>query len=398
MNEYRLSRLDIFCLGMTIKGAWAYSEAPDYERMKNALADIARAYPFLSGRYRMNGKTLAWDDGDGALPFSRADLRELSVADVIAKGDDVWSLVPPYDIKGFRNGSAGVFSAVLADLKDGAILFVQCAHALMDGDSFYGLVQDWAAATKGQAFRPRSFGGSPLPLPESISREETTRLVVEKGWIRISPWKMLKMVLGLALRGSSKKTFRLECSQEEITRLKKDSGAGTNAVLSAIAVKHLAARLKGRDFFTILLVADLRGRMEGVEEGFFGNMSQPVVAGRHINAGCGTEELAAMIEKGARTALEPSKVSDNVRLYVSASHYGLPYFFFDAADMNSGNPGTLYINNQLKFRSCELDWGTGFPAYAFPNDLTDMIKFWQPTAGGPVQIIFAGAAASIAAR
>ena len=169
-------------------------------------------------------------------------------------------------------------------------------------------------------------------------------------------------------------------------------------MLSAIAVKHLAARLKGHDSFTILLVADLRGRMEGVEEGFFGNMSQPVVAGRHINAGCGTEELAAMIEKGARTALEPSKVSDNVRLYVSASHYGLPYFFFDAADMNSGNPGTLYINNQLKFRSCELDWGTGFPAYAFPNDLTDMIKFWQPTAGGPVQIIFAGAAASIAAR
>lgn len=149
MNEYQLSRLDIFCLGMTIKGAWAYSEAPDYERMKNALADIARTYPFLSGRYRMNGKTLAWDDGDGALPFSRADLRKLSVADVIAKGDDVWSLVPPYDIKGFRNGSAGVFSAVLADLKDGAILFVQCAHALMDGDSFYGLVQDWAAATKG---------------------------------------------------------------------------------------------------------------------------------------------------------------------------------------------------------------------------------------------------------
>ncbi|MGN0202545.1 MAG: acyltransferase [Candidatus Cryptobacteroides sp.] len=398
-KEYKLTQFDLFCLGMTIKGAWVYSQAPDYDKMRDALALIAGTYPFLNGRYREDGKTLVWDDTCSVpLPFTRADLRKHSLADVIAEGDSVWTLVKPYSINSFKGGSAGPFSAVLAELKDGAMLFVQCAHAVMDGNSFYGLVEDWSAAARGESFRPRSFGSARLPLPGNISKEETERQVVEKGWIRISPWKMLKMVLGLALHGSSKKTFILECPQEELSRLRKSSGAGSNAVLCALAMKHLAARLKGHESYTLLLVADLRGRAEGVDEDFFGNMSQPVVVGRSIDPGCGTEELAAVIAEGAKAALEPSGVSDNVRLYLGSSHYGLPYFFFDASDMNSGNPGTLYVNNQLKFRACELDWGCGKPRYAFPNDLTDMIKFWQPVSGGPVQIIFGGAAASIAAR
>lgn len=394
-----LSQFDLFSLGMTIKGAWVYSKTPDFEKMKDALGTIVRAYPFLNGRFRQEGKVFEWDDDcRDNLPFSRADLSGYSVADVIAKGDEVWSLVKPYGIKAFKEGAAGPFSAVLSDLKDGAVLFVQCAHAVMDGNSFYGLMQDWAAASKGQPFRTRAFAGDSLPRPESMTREETVREVTEKGWIRISPWKMLKMVIGLALHGSSKKTWHLEVSQEEIASLKKASGAGTNAVLCALAVKHLAARMKPRDGYTLLLVADLRGRMEGVGEDFFGNMSQPVVAGRNISTACATEELAAVIAEGARSVLASGKVTENVRLYLSASHYSLPYFFFDASDMNSSNPGTLYVNNQLKFRACELDWGSGQPEHAFPNDLPDMIKFWQPVPGGPVRIIFGGAAASIAAR
>ncbi|MGN1214871.1 MAG: acyltransferase [Candidatus Cryptobacteroides sp.] len=397
-KQYRLSQFDLFTLGMTIKGAWVYSQAPDFEKMKEALGVIAQTYPFLNGRLRPEGKVLEWDDDcSDNLPFTRADLSGYSVADVIAKGDEVWSLATPYSIKAFKEGAAGPFSAVLADLKDGAVLFVQCAHAVMDGNAFYGLLGDWAAATRGQEFSSRSFAGSSLPQPEDLTKEETLKAVQEKGWIRISPWKMLKMILGMALHGSSKKTFRLEVTQDEIASLKKASGAGTNAVLCALAVKHLAARMKAKDSYTLLLVADLRGRLEGVGVDFFGNMSQPVVAGRNISTACSAGELAGVIAEGARSSLEPSKVSDNVRLYISASHYGLPYFFFDASDMNSSNPGTLYVNNQLKFRACELDWGCGLPQYAFPNDLSDMIKFWQPVQGGPVQIIFGGAAASIAA-
>ena len=68
---------------------------------------------------------------------------------------------------------------------------------------------------------------------------------------------------------------------------------------------------------------------------------------------------------------------------------------FDASDMNNSNPNTLYINNQLKFRACELDFGCGLPAYAFPNQLTDMVKSWQPMANAPVHIVYGGLAAEI---
>ena len=46
-------------------------------------------------------------------------------------------------------------------------------------------------------------------------------------------------------------------------------------------------------------------------------------------------------------------------------------------------------------RTGELDWGHGFPAYTFPNQLTDMGKFWQPVANGPIHIVYGGLAAKI---
>lgn len=63
--------------------------------------------------------------------------------------------------------------------------------------------------------------------------------------------------------------------------------------------------------------------------------------------------------------------------------------------MNCSKPGSVYINNQLKFRPAEMDWGKGQALYAFPNELSDMVKLWQPAPGGPVQIIYGGLAAAI---
>lgn len=66
---------------------------------------------------------------------------------------------------------------------------------------------------------------------------------------------------------------------------------------------------------------------------------------------------------------------------------------FDASEMNSRDPKLFYVNNQLKFKACEIDFGTGMPVRVQQATLPDMIKFWQASEGGPVQIIYGGFAA-----
>ena len=66
--------------------------------------------------------------------------------------------------------------------------------------------------------------------------------------------------------------------------------------------------------------------------------------------------------------------------------------------MNSSDPKLFYVNNQLKFRACEFDFGTGKPLRAQQAMLPDMIKFWQAEPDGPVQIIYGGYASKIMRR
>lgn len=86
------------------------------------------------------------------------------------------------------------------------------------------------------------------------------------------------------------------------------------------------------------------------------------------------------------------------QLSISASRYGLPYFLFDASDMNSRDPKLFYVNNQLKFKACELNFGTGKPLRVQQAMLPDMIKFWQEEPDGPVQIIYGGFASKLMRR
>lgn len=397
-NQWKLTSFDLFTLNMTIKGAWIYNEAPDFTKMKEALAELKAMYPHLCGRYVEAEKALVWDDDCAeALQFACCELKDYSVADLVGN-PKVWSLVSAYDLKGFKKGSVAPFSAVLGYLKDGAVLFVQCAHATMDGQSFYTLVGQWAALYKGEQVSPMLHDQSLVPAGDALSKEETLRQVQQGGWIRIGFRQLIKMLWNLGRNNGIKTTHVLEVPQAQIAALKEQSGAGANAVLTAIALKAFAAGSGARrsaKCYKLLFVADLRGRITGIGQSFMGNISQPVVAEGLFDPQTETSALAAVIDRSLREALDSGKAEQNLRLSQCSSHHSLPYFYFDASDMNCPDAGTVYINNQLKFRACELDWGTGLPAYAFANELTDMVKFWQPVAGGPVQVIFGGIAGKI---
>lgn len=392
-RDWKLSSFDLFSLDMVIKSAWIYPVAPDAVRMRKALEQLAALYPHLGGRYEEKTKSLVWDDTAVVeLPFTTVDLKSYTVA-ALKGNEKVWSLVKAYSTQDFKKGKIGPFQAVLAYLKDGAVLYVQCAHATMDGTTFYKLIGQWVSLYQGEPATPMIVDQSQIPSPDALSKDETVRQAKAKGWVAMTPKKLVKMLWNLFRNSRIKEPYILEVDQDEILQVKEEAGVGTNAALTAIMLKAFSACQSQSKSYKLLFVADLRGRFSGIAESFFGNLSQPVVAEGEFDPAEKTSILASKIDRALKASLASGQPEEHVRLSLSCSHYSLPYVYFDPSDMNCANPGTVYVNNQLKFKACELDWGTGKPVYVFPNDLPDMVKFWQPATDFPVQVIFGGMAA-----
>lgn len=397
--DWKLSNFDLFSLNMTIKDAWIYDTAPEVEKMQKALEQLGAIYPHLSGRYNEQRKSVVFTQpAPNQLKLITADLSSHTIDELINHHGLVWSLVKPYDIKGFKKGKVAPFSATLAKLKEGAILYVQCAHATMDGHSFMTLMQQWASLYQGMEVSPMTINQELLPNPQSITKDATLQRVQQLGWVKMGGRQLFKMLFNLRRNNKIKQTHIIEVPIDEIGRIKEESQAGTNAVLSALAMKHLAAHLPNTKQLKMIMVTDLRNRIDGVDDSFFGNFSQALPLGTNFDAKLDTAKLAAAIESQVQATLDSPALAEQLQLSISAGHYSLPYFFFDPSDMNCSKPGTIYINNQLRMMACLLDWGHGLPRYAFPNDLVDMVKFWQPVAEGPVQIIYGGLAAKIMSK
>jgi len=81
-------------------------------------------------------------------------------------------------------------------------------------------------------------------------------------------------------------------------------------------------------FFT----ADLRSRVEGIDDNFFGNMSQYVVIGGEIHSNADVASLAKIIGDKLRDTIAVSPHTENISLSMCSSRYGLRYAPFDITD------------------------------------------------------------------
>lgn len=388
MNTWKLSTFDLFSLGMTIKGAWIYRELPEAQKLQASLDVVLKPYPQLLGRYDEKLKAVVWNGDENPIMLKELDRRGHSTS------EDMYGLVPEFRINEFKGGRAGALEAYRVTLDDGAAIVLQGAHAMMDGATFYRIAGDWGRLTAGLQVEPMTVDQGLIPDADALTKEQTLSRVQELGWSRIEFKSLFKMLFNLVAMKFIKGTFTIEVSQDEISRMREASGAGTNAVLCHYAVGKLLEKLPAKEKFTLLEVADLRGRACNVPEGFFGNFSQPVIIGSFAR-----NATVADIQTAAAAKLNDGRaISENVQLSVCSSRYGLPYFMFDAGDMNSCDPDLFYVNNQLKFKACEFDFGTGKPLRAQQAMLPDMIKFWQSEPGGPVQIVYGGFASKIMGR
>lgn len=388
MNTWKLTSFDLFSLGMTIKGAWIYRELPGAAVLQAALNTALQPYPQLLGRYDAKRKSMLWNGQEEPVELVELDRREHSVS------EDMYTFVPKFNTAGFKAGKSRALEAYRVTLCDGVAIVLQGAHALMDGCAFYRIAGDWGKVTSGAPVEAMTVDQNLIPDATALTKEQTLTRVQQLRWSRIGFKSIFRMLFNMATMRLIKETYTLEVSQDELSRMREESGAGTNATLCHYAISKFLENLPGKERFTLLEVADLRGRACGVPEGFCGNFSQPSVIGEF-----GRDITAADIQKAASAKLNDMEaLSENVQLSASSSLYGLPYFMFDASDMNSPDPGLFYVNNQLKLKACEVNFGTGMPLRAQQAMLPDMIKFWQSEPGGPVQIIYGGYAAKIMKR
>lgn len=388
MNTWKLTSFDLFSLDMVIKGAWIYKELPEAPVLQTSLDAVLQPYPQLLGRFDANLKSMSWSGHEESIMLVELDCRGHSVS------EDMYSLVPKFDIGSFKAGKSRALEAYRITLGDGAAVVLQGAHALMDGSTFYRIAGDWGKITTGIPVEAMAVDQNLIPDADALTKEQTLTRAQELGWSKIGLKSILRMLFNAATMKLIKENCTLEVGQDEISRMRDESGAGTNAVLCHYAIKKFLEKLPGKDNFTLLEVADLRGRACGMPEGFCGNFSQPVVIGNLSRNATATD-----IQKAASAKLNDKEaLSENVQLSVSSTRQGLPYFMFDASDMNSPDPNLFYVNNQLKLKACEVNFGTGMPLRAQQAMLPDMIKFWQPKAEGPVQIIYGGYAAKIMRR
>lgn len=388
MKTRKLTYFDLFTLNMVIKGAWIYRELPETSALQASLNKCLKPYPWLLGHYEEKQKSVVWSGNETSIRLTEIDGSGHSVA------EDMYTLVPEFSTKDFKSGKARALEAYRIRLDDGQAIVLQGAHALMDGSTFYRLVSDWGKITAGQPTGIMTSGQDLIPDADALDKAQTLASVQELGWHRIEFKSLFGMMVNLVAMNLIKKTYTIELTQDELARMRNESGAGTNAVLCRYAVSRLLEKFPSKDSFTLLQVADLRGRACSVPDDFFGNFSQPVVLGNFSR-----DASANSIQEALSAAISNSQaLSENVQLTISASEHSLPYFFFDATNMNSRDPKLFYINNQLKFKACRIDFGTGLPLRAQQAMLPDMIKFWQPKADGPVQIIYGGWASKIMRR
>lgn len=388
MKTWKLSSLDLFSLSMTIKGAWTFKELPEASVLQVSLNAVLMPYPQLLGRYDEKQKSVIWDGREEKIDLVELDRRGHSTA------EDMYALVPKFNVNGFKSGKTRALEAYRIVLDDGVAIVLQGAHAMMDGATFYRIASDWGKQTAGIPVEAMTVDQNLIPDADALSEEQTLARIQELGWNKIEFRSMFGMMFNLMSMKFVKKPYVIELSQDEISRMRDETGAGTNAVLCRYAVSKMLEKLPSKERFTLLEVADLRGRACNVPEGFCGNFSQPVILGEF-----GRDVAASEIQKAASAILNDGKsLSENVQLSVCSTRYSLPYFMFDASDMNSRDPRLFYVNNQLKLKACEVDFGTGKPLRAQQAMLPDMIKFWQSEPGGPVQIIYGGFAAKIMRR
>ena len=397
IKTWRFSLLDMACGDMIIKAIWIYNKKLDAGLMSEKLSVLLEKYPFLAGRLKSADGISCNNEG---CPFDVVERPDLIIKGALKSLHIYDDFSQELDIKDFKTGKSAPITFRVTNLRDGAVLGVQMAHICMDGQSLYNFLYEWALLCHVKNIEIQQKTQSEFPKLEFKSKSQVSSILEKKNWTKLGFKNLIKMAFYGMSPNSKASCTPLLINGDKIRQLKAIAGRktgiriGTNAILSAVVLKTnmILNGFNGRKEYSVVTVADIRGRYKNLCADFIGNAVSNIVT-NSLKESYDIFELAKLIQMNVTEYLEnhDGKLDENVDLNMNAIKWRLPYVGFDISGMNSKTPTTLYVNDQRNMPVYDLDFGTGRPVIAIPNDLPDMVKIWPVNDGkGSVMLFFRG--------
>lgn len=399
---WKLSVLDQTCMGMVIKGTWVFPRRLPEESLIRSLSGLLNYYPQLAGRLTKGGVVC----NNAGIPFTVCRDASLYTTEIVGEKRVGNQFAHRLDLARFRKGAVAPLTVRLTHLADGSVLSVHCAHACMDGSAFYTFMNNWAQLCRGDEIAAPVVGELPFVPDTHVSKEELIRRAKEMGWHGVG-YKELFQTLGtLAFAWRKRRSVCLHFPQKFVDSWKyvfntaHKVNYGTHTLLSALIVK-LALKAAGigcGEECSQVSIADMRGRMPEIPAVWAGNAvcnisAEPIYSGESVF------DIAGKIDRKLRSLFSDGREAQEfMQLYVDCTGRKIPYLPFDLSGMNARRPTAIYINNFLKFRLYDLDFGYGKPTAVLPHDLPDQVRFWPGGPAGGVDVYFTGHLARLIAK
>jgi len=372
-----LSGVDISTSHMGIPVIQVYRHGLDVDVLRRSLAQVLASYPLIAGRLRKDAQGHAVVDGnDAGVTFSvfrcAGALPDYGPQHHMA--DHISSFhTPIYPWQVFRPDCPLAHINVYQFDDGGAVLGLCMVHSLIDGQSFWQFMRDWADTARGQSVPLRPMDRSQMVR---IGQEHLNEPFT-KGYAQIASWgAWLRTAARLGwqhLFSLGKGVYRIPATT--VQRWRDDAaaeGQGAEKVtpselVTAHVLKTLAPQWPRKDRYLLGMVIDLRyKRSLRIPRFFFGN------ALGHRDVPYSPDELArdSLARIGIKSRTSPEGLStEDLHAYLA--------MFERARQDKAANrlmlrsiarsvDGGLVLNNCSHFPIYDIDFGTGKPSWHDP--------------------------------
>ncbi len=391
-GSWELTGFDRAVQWMFLRGTWVFPGGLDIERMKHGLARVLDDYPQLAGRME-KGQRVRF--GDQGVPFSVVERPELVRQQLLDDHALAKTLMAKPSSGKLRRGAEAPMAVRVTELADAQVLSVVCAHACMDGTSFYSFVRNWGLACRGEPWPTPVLDPSRMPRNPARSKAEAKAAALEQGWAPVPVLGLVPTVWAMITGTLNTRSRPILLEPEDLARLRAvaEDGAGglplfDNDILTAYLLLQ-CARLVGLPAearCTQVVVHDARGRVESLPPSFVGNASFSAIGAEH-----GPEDSLGVVAAAVHQALEPHLVRPSeattraLATGLELMEHGLLLSHFDPGAMHAWRPTLCYLNNFRRLPIYEVDFGTASqpvrPLRVIPHDLPDPVLFWPPPPG-----------------
>ncbi|MBN1336060.1 MAG: hypothetical protein JXB39_08880 [Deltaproteobacteria bacterium] len=392
-----LSGIDRAVLPMVIRGTWLYEGGLDPAKLREGLAALLEHYPHVAGRMH-DGRIHQTGEG---VPFTHTSRPDLTLETLCDDPRLAHDLHPPWRRAAFERGQDPPLAAGLVDLEDGQALTLTCAHACMDGESFYTMARAWSRICTGRPVEPTVLDPSLLPSFPDRSKDEAVRAARDAGWVKPSVLRMLPTLARLMLGrlGNRSRPILLDASALDAigdaagAGLPEDVRLGRNDVITAHLTRMCARLCHPPDTVCQqVVVLDGRGHLSGVPDAFVGNVALSALGAR-FPAGASLPEVALATHRALAPWLaRPSPALDALWCTsLELMRHRVLMATYDVSATYTRRPTVFYVNNFARMPVYDVDFGTGPPVRVVPHDLPDPILVWPAPPGRKgVEVYLAG--------